>query len=543
MRRALSLIGLGIVAASQLAAAAPTSEWRELLHIDTARADPNKPFEAFDTASLTLFDINGDGRLEIISLNDNNRAYVLDTEDGDALAEIRTTHPGGESWGARDINPVTITDLRGDGTPCLVIPNSAAYVSAWCYDGRRLFGGWDFEREWEIHADVAEFEPGFAARHPWIRAEDAPGLDGNAFASDVTGDGRPEIFVETDGYPGQLAFTPDGEHVWSTSYWDGNGGAVVRDLDGDGRKEAVFSSDAGVITCYDAASGAIEWKFEAAKNGASPGSVPVVPLVEDLDGDGKLEVVFGARNVADPATAGWIQASHAMWFALRADGSLLWRVSTDWMNPLSYTHPAAVDVDGDNDLDVVAMDWNTVGHKPGNWELTGRGSNLFALDGRTGATLWRQEVPVYWANKDFVVVGNAIILNANQGGADGLAVRALRDGRQLGFYAFDGWEAMRGPVAGDLEGDGTVELVVPVAHPRDGANYRELDVGYREGAIKIIRIGQGDIVFSANFLQTDTLPTGASTFLARILPVPAPLAPLAIAVLVLTAVALRRSGR
>lgn len=553
-----TLVALLLVAPLAIGGGSPggsgaASGWHEALHIDSARADPQKTFEAFDAASLNVFDIDGDGQLEIVSFNDNNRAYVLDSHDGDVLAEIRTEHPGGSSWGARDINPITITDLRGDGTPCLVVPNSASYLSAWCYDGHKLFGGgFDFDREWEIFVDAADHEADFAKTHPWIGEDAMPGMDGNAFASDVDGDGKPEIFVETDGYPGQLSFTSDGAYRWSTSYWDGNAGAVVHDLDGDGRKEAIYAADAGVIACYDAKEGNLKWTFEARKHGASPGSITVAPLVADLDGDGRAEMVFATRNVADPSAADWMQRSHAVWYALRADGSLLWRVSEAWMNPLSYTHPAAVDVDGDGDLEVIGMDWNTVGHNPGNWETTGRAANLFALDGATGRTLWRAEVPTYWSNKDFVVLdlpgGDAaeVVVNAHKDGLDGLSVRSLRDGRELGFYPIPHWEVMRGPVAADVDGDGKVELIVPVARKVDGENYRTLDVGLREGAIKIIATGApaDGVLWDANILHTDQPPQSMQSLLARVLPVPAP--PVALLALAVGAAALlagRRANR
>ena len=470
--------------------------------IDDGRADPKRAFEAFDAASLNLFDFDGDGWPEIVSSNDNNRVYVIDIRKGKIRAQIETTHP--EGWAARDINPIAIGDLYGDGTPCMVIPNSAAYLSAWCYDGKTLLGRFDFERRWEIRVDAADFEPDFRRTHPWITDDMQPGLDGNAFLADVDGEPGLEIFVETDGYPGQFSFTHDGKYRWSHSWHDGNAGAVVADLDGDGKKEAIFASDAGVISVYDADKGTPRWSFDARDRGASPGSITLAPLVADLDGDGKMEIVFAARS--NP---------HGVWFALRHDGSVLWQRSEGWMNPLAYNHPAVIDVDDDGKLDIVALDWNTVGHKPGNWEPTAQGPNLFALRGKDGAVIWRASVPAYWSNKDFVIAGERILVNAESGGRDGLAAYDLKTGNPRGSFPLpEGWEVMRGPVATDTK-DGLL-LVVPIAKTKHAQNYRDLDVGYRTGALAVVHAaGEGELRFSANFLHTDAEAPKLS-FFARI---------------------------
>jgi outer membrane protein assembly factor BamB len=522
-----ALLLAGVLLLGALAAlhghAAPqgaTARWREVLTIDTRSAHPQKPFEAFDAASLNLYDFNGDGRLEIVSFNDNNRLYVFDAVDGSILSEIQTTHP--EGWAARDINPVSIGDLRGDGVPCMVVPNSAAYLGAWCYDAARSHAGhFEFTRQWEIHVDAAQWHKGFADSRPWLKGA-SPGIDGNAYMADADGDGVKEIFVETDGYPGQLAFNADGSHRWSDTRWDGNGGPRVADLDRDGAKDVVFASDAGIVSCYDAASGKLKWAFDAKKHGANPGSIPVSPLLVDLDRDGRLEVVFGARQAVQTSDPEWREKSHATYFALRHDGSILWRVSHPWMNPLTYNHPAPVDVDGDGALDVVLLDWNTIGHKPGNWEPTDRPANLFALRGLDGEVLWRTGVEVWWSNKDFVVADadgdgrQDVIVPTARGGVDGLGVHDLRAGHAKGWFPL-GAALTRGPVAGDLYGQGTLQLVVPIHAEDPTPNYRELDVGHRAGALVILDTGaRHDVAFSANLLLSEDRPAANQAPLAPV---------------------------
>lgn len=462
-----------------LAFAWPFGGWHVAETID------GKRFEAFDAASLNLHDFDRDGKQEIVAMNDNGHVYVISATSGRVLADVPTTHPDG--WAARDINPVAIGDLYGDGTSCMVIPNSAAYVAAWCYGGKGLFGlSLTFEKRWEVRADAAAFQEDFLAEHPWLKGQQ-PGIDGNAFLSDVDGDGTLEVFTQTDGYPGQFSFSHDGKLRWLRAEHDGNAGAQVADLDGNGRKEVVFATDAGFVAVFDADHGTPRWSFDAKANGADPGSIPVPPTLADLDGDGRLEIVFGARHAVEDGP-GWEERSHARFFALSSEGRLLWRASHEWMNPLTYTRPVPFDVDGDGVLDVIALDWNTVGHKPGNWETTARPPNLFALSGRDGKALWHKPISVYWSNKDIVLLDDArIIVNMEKDGKDGLGVFDARDGKELAWHAVADppWEVMRGPVAGDVDGDGDVDIIVPIAH-RTGESARGLDVGQRAGALKVI---------------------------------------------------------
>lgn len=541
MRRAIAPLALLValvtafpVALSAIAPQGAATKWTSPLFIDSATAHPAKMFEAFDTASLNLYDFNGDGQLEIVSNNDNNRAYVLDSKTGGVLAEIPTSHPGGETWPVRDINPIAIGDLMGTGTPCMVVPSDAAKITAWCYVAANStsthFG---FDKMWDVSIDAALYEPDFKANHPWLYDANGTlgkqydvGSDGAAFMANVDGTGCKYVFVETDGYPGQLAFDCHGKYKWSVSWFDGNAGATVVDLDHSGKKAACFASDAGEVSCYDAKTGAVRWIFRAREHGAYPGSIPVAPAFADVFGDGKMYTFFGARNAVQnqsaptaaplyansssyPPNPNWMNETHEVWYLLDPKGNMLWNVSYDWMNPLSYNHPAAIDINGDGVLDFVALDWNTIGHKPGDWEPTNRSSNLFALSGRDGSVIWRTSVPIYWSNKDFVIADATgdgaldIIVPEPKLGSDGIGVFDLYTGKEKGWFGVS-WGLTRGPVGGDLYGDGKLGLVVPVAHGAPGQNYRSLDVGWREGALQIIATNSPyKAAFTANFWLTD----------------------------------------
>lgn len=479
--------------------------WRVSLTIDSATAQPAKQFEAFDTASLNLYDFDGDGQLEIVSNNDNNRAYVLDSRSGAVLAELPTRHPWGEEWPVRDLNPISIGFLYGDGVPCMIVPSNAAHLTAWCFDAANSTRAhFVFNEKWDVQMDARKFEPDFQEKHPWLYYESngtiknagEAGADGQAFLATVDDPSCQWVFGETDGLPGQFAFDCHGNYKWSVSWFDGNAGATVIDLHADGSKDACFASDGGEVACFDAKTGAYRWVFRAREHGAFPASIPTIPTWADVYGTGKLYAMFGARNaVKDAENPNWINESHAVWYQLDPNGNLVWSASYDWMNPLAYTHPAVVDVNGDGVLDMVAIDWNTVGHNPGNWDITNRPSNLFALNGKDGSVLWHRSVAVFWSNKDVIVADVdedgtlEIIAPTANGPEDGLGVYDLATGTPESWFGVP-WQLSRSAVAGDLWGDGKMQLVIPIARAIvDTPNYRSLDVGYREGALLIVETG------------------------------------------------------
>lgn len=197
-----------------------------------------------------------------------------------------------------------------------------------------------------------------------------------SFAYDV--DSTPS-FAVVDGQP--LVFVGGGEHlnglgdnslhalrgsdgatVWTTRVGGGlDSSPIVCDLDGDGRLEVVETTLADA-SCYafDAATGAIRWRYCFG---------PTEACVHDAD------------NICRPRATGVYFTEHACC--------------------RSYTTPLVADLNADGWLEVI------VGSNNGE---------LVALDGRSGAVVWRE--------------------------ATGAAVRGS-------------------PVLGDVDGDGCAELCVP----------------------------------------------------------------------------------
>lgn len=436
----LAALLVGLVLLVPLATAA-TSLYNT---ITNGTANEQHAFANFDSPASAVGDFDRDGRPEIVSFNDNKWLYVLSTTQPRVLAEILTPYPSG--WGARPINDPAIADVDGDGRLEIVAANSAGYVCVYEYSSGTSTTSMSFTRRWCDRMDTYG----------------AVGADAGVAVEDVNGDGRMEIYsqVETRGL---FAYNHDGSTRWTKDSYGGNAGPLLTDLEGDGRKEVVFFSDGGTVRAFDASSGSSKWTFHSNAY-VSPASIPVAGNAADIDGDGKREVVYSARHAPEGDTN--YDDNHLMIFVLSHTGSLQKRWQPSWGNPLSYTHPVLIDVNGDGTRDILMQDWNTIGHKPGNWERLGN-ANVFAYK-HDGTFLWRTELDNSWSNDDLAVAdvdgdGSWEVLAIGRSGADGVWYLDLRTGAKEGHVSVGSdWLALRGPIAGNLLGDGRLSWAISI---------------------------------------------------------------------------------
>ncbi len=184
--------------------------------------------------------------------------------------------------------------------------------------------------------------------------------------ADVTGDGRPEIFIGTGTYFSD--FSPDhptyGRRVYAfdgqgreLAGWGGGkattevvpGAPAVGDIAGDGGLEVVVADRDGKLYAWHS-------------NGASVSGFPMTPrgpfgdndsqdvgkgvVLGDYDGDGKMEIFM---------TVGWTAA------VIDGNGQMLTRTNSgDQSKPFYYAdglllnNPVVADVDGDGQLELIA---------------------------------------------------------------------------------------------------------------------------------------------------------------------------------------------
>ncbi len=224
---------------------------------------PGWPYFLYDTtwSSVAVADLDGDGRPEVVVASDLD---VSTCRDNPAVqpcqfgSTLRVLRADGTERSRRNIpgevtfSSPAVGDLTGDGRPDIVVGSGLYFLSQGYSDvpSRRV---WAFDGSLNVLA-------GWPVQ-----------LGGRSMASpalaDVDGDGRAEIAtMAEDGRVTLLG--GDGAVRWSRCDRDGakpcdhvdfgmNSSPVIADVDGDGRLEVVADSES-TVRVFDAATGAVE---------------------------------------------------------------------------------------------------------------------------------------------------------------------------------------------------------------------------------------------------------------------------------------------
>ncbi len=312
-------------------------------------------------ASVLLTDLDGDGKLEVLSADSaTGTLFCLDPKgkvvwkhklpsgtdsppsvadiDGDGKPEIVVgtmmagdkhgrlvciDHAGRKAkWTARVPGHVqsepALIDLDGDGTLDVV-------VTTWFGDkGIHAFHGptgkplWKAAMKGDMYHGVSAFDhKGVLLLAASIKGDVAlfdgkgerlwsrePGgyLFGPTAVADLDGDGLPELIVV-----GRRVTVYDllGRVRWRTREYGSIGrGCAVADVDGDGRPELLFGASDRRFRVLDGATGAEKLSFDATVKGHVYEWLDGAPVVGDFDGDGLLEVFFVAgKGTSDKTKA------------------------------------------------------------------------------------------------------------------------------------------------------------------------------------------------------------------------------------------------
>jgi len=282
--------------------------------------------------------------------------------------------------------------------------------------------------------------------------------------SDLDGDGRQEILrVEpstADGAPAQLTvFNLDGTVRWSRPLDPGEPVSdvpVVGDLDGDGRPDIVTGAGRdGRLFAFDALGNALPgWPVALGIGGGGK-------CLADVNGDGRLElVVQGEVLPSSSVSVERVLVVSAQGQVLRQWETLRCRPGTDL--PLRF--PVAANFDADPAMEIVAKS----------------GCNELALYD------WNQpDQPVWKVQIAGAVAGSSTVGDLDHDGQVELVVPSYdpnvgtASAFSGGIYVFDhlgrarsGWPVLveesfeATPALGDLDGDGRLEIVIPSWYSR-----------------------------------------------------------------------------
>lgn len=256
---------------------------------------------------------------------------------------------------------------------------------------------------------------------------------------------------------------------------------ALADLNGDGKVDVVVGDEEGVLSALDGATGKPIWAQPTGRNESDAQGFIGAAAITDVDGDGRDDVIAGARD-------GFMTAYRGV------DGSPIWQMQG---GSGIHASPVILDADGDGRREVLAA-----------WSY----STVMLLDVRTGRERWSQWVaqdsggieglfgtptplpggprggvlitPTSWWGKEDGVVGvgpdqrdfhateqrvtsSAVVTDLD---GDGVleALLGTEAGKVLALHA-DGGRAelavVRGgveatPMLADVDADGTYELLV-----------------------------------------------------------------------------------
>ncbi|MDI6695544.1 MAG: VCBS repeat-containing protein [Anaerolineales bacterium] len=346
---------------------------------------------------LLVADLDGNGGgLEVVvtrAYGSARNTWVLDaagnTRPGWPQLPQDNNNPNGYAWGVYNANAAA-ANMSGDSRLELIVPSDVHYINAFNPDGTPLPANaglypnktWGQVGVWEILAtELRGWGQCDGARAESYRTNFA---DGPAVIADVNGDGQREVIVTgnmydcSTGYPPSrymalYIFNPDrsrfnlGGYDWRAIPVDTGAplsenysvietaqpNPVVADLDGDGKQEILFASYDGRMHAFwlDKTEHG-RWPFAVYNSAEGFYRFASEPLVADLNNDGKAEVLFTS----------WTQKGSHQWGKLHI---LNWMgepiyekilpppksTSVTWNGGLAA--PTLADVDGDPDLELI----------------------------------------------------------------------------------------------------------------------------------------------------------------------------------------------
>lgn len=290
---------------------------------------------------------------------------------------------------------------------------------------------------------------------------------GQSAAADIDGDGKLEIVFgcyRNDSMIYALN-AENGSLLWKFNARGSAEGCndvapLIYDVDGDGKPEVIVPSSCNPKTfCFDGKTGALKWSCNT-RGSDSP------PTIADVDGDGKVEILHGEFG-------GYVICINA------EDGSIAWEIPVDTKSWIQ-TAPTILDADGDGNLDFIVASWNAV-NKADN--------KIYAYRAKDQKLLWTRPL------NDVVYHGTAVgDLDADGKPElligcynDTLYCLNAKDGSAKWTYSVGNSFYVGGPAQiADLDNDGKCEVVFSawfsiVALRADGSRFWQYDIpGYKQ---------------------------------------------------------------
>lgn len=127
--------------------------------------------------------------------------------------------------------------------------------------------------------------------------------------NDVTGIGLKDgkLYFGTDNYYFYCFDEKTGEELWKFNVpYDVESVPVITDLDGDQKDEVIFSVQHNGVYCLNTEDGSVKWKLDS----ISSHEGNVAPLVVDCNDDGILDVICGFRGMPENSDLAGFKMAH-----------------------------------------------------------------------------------------------------------------------------------------------------------------------------------------------------------------------------------------
>jgi hypothetical protein len=338
-------------------------------------AAPNRYATGGGPVTVNASDLNGDGRLDLVSANFRASSLSVLLNDGDGFAHHRDY-----ATGPQPLTVEHVIDLNGDGALDLVttawpdwplgVPDEIsvllnagggafpAHVEYPAQDGLSLVVDLNGDErpdlvtcaETRISVRFNQGDGTFAAGTSY------PSTSCASAASDVNGDGSLDLLGGGDGRI--LVFLNRGDGTFQAAHeyrtrTDG-GLEAVGDLNSDGRQDAVTLSQGDYTVSVLLNSG--DGGFDARSDYRTSKVWYLIPdgiAIDDLNHDGAPDLVFGSFNLADDSSG---LAGIGAVFVLLNEGDGTFAAARSYKTSTSDWPPSLADLNGDGAPDLLYGD-------------------------------------------------------------------------------------------------------------------------------------------------------------------------------------------
>jgi outer membrane protein assembly factor BamB len=268
-----------------------------------------------------LADLNKDGTVDVVAGDEHGTLHALDGRNG---AKLWSATTGMNEYDAKGfVGAAAIVDIGGDGTDDVVAGARDGILTAYRgSDGKVL---WQHEYPSGIHASpsAADFDQdgqpevlaawsygqvaifdGRTGTPRWLTRleQDGGGIEG-LFGSPIPVPGKPGVLVAPTAWWGKedgIVGVGVDRRVFRSFEDRVSASAVVMDLDGDGKNEAIIGTEKGKLV-------ALGVDGARAVLATLGGAIEASALVDDVDGDGRYEILVASNDgqltcLSTPAT-------------------------------------------------------------------------------------------------------------------------------------------------------------------------------------------------------------------------------------------------